>query len=386
MQSMKNNTKKVLIIANLAGFASFLVNDMDTLIDMGYSVDFAANGNKLDWEDTKEKLSHRSVAFHQIDFDSKHPFSVDNLKAFSQLRKLLKREKYGLVHCHTPIAGVLARAAAFKYRKSGTKVVYTSHGFAFTKDSKGRKDGLFRLAEKFCSLLTDAIITINNEDYAVAKSFFCPQVHYIHGVGVDTHKYVSVDIDRECYREKLGIKDNQTMILSVGELSHRKNHKVVIQAISRLSQPEKYVYVICGAGIDGGTGPMLQALARERNVKLILTGFRYDIPQITACADIGAIPSLREGLGLSGVQFLAAGLPVIGSDVQGIKDYVLSGKTGYLCCPESSDEFAAAIEKLADLSPEERKRFKETCQKVAKQFDAEVSMKEMKTVYKGILK
>ena len=65
-----------------------------------------------------------------------------------------------------------------------------------------------------------------------------------------------------------------------------------------------------------------------------------DIPEITAISDIGVIPSIREGLGLAGVQSLAAGVPVIGSSVQGIKDYIVDGKDGYLCAPFDDTAFA----------------------------------------------
>ena len=118
-------------------------------------------------------------------------------------------------------------------------------------------------------------------------------------------------------------------MLSVGELSYRKNHQIIIEALSKALLGKKYVYVICGNGVDGGTGEVLRQKAEKSKVRLILLGFRHDIPQIIHCSDVGAIPSVREGLGLARIQSLAAGVPLVGTDVQGIKDYIVDGETEY---------------------------------------------------------
>jgi glycosyltransferase involved in cell wall biosynthesis len=156
-------------------------------------------------------------------------------------------------------------------------------------------------------LFCDAIVTINKEDFLNAQKMFCKNVYRINGVGVDTAKYSNVTIDRSHYRKNIGVEDNQIMVLSVGELSARKNHVVIIDALADLANKEKYVYVICGNGINGGTGDLLKQRAEDRNVNLRLLGFRFDIPQMIHCSDIGAIPSVREGLGLAGIQSLAGG-------------------------------------------------------------------------------
>ena len=377
--------KKALIVANLAGFASFLLQDIDTLQGLGYEVSYAANADKLAWEGTKVQLDKRNVAFHQVDFDSKNPFSSENIKAYRQIVKLLKEGQYDLVQCHTPIAGMVVRVAANKYRKKGTKVIYTTHGFAFSGSASGKTKLVYKTCESFCSRFCDAIITINREDFASAKKLHAPKTFYIHGVGVDTAQYRDVLINREEYRANIGVAPDEIMVLSVGELSERKNHRIVIDALSRIKTENKYAYVICGNGINGGTGMQLAQMAQEKNVRLLLLGFRNDIPQITKCSDVGVIPSIREGLGLAGVQSLAAGIPVVGTDVQGIRDYVDPGKTGYLCDAFDAVGFAEAIEKLANANAEERKRMEQCCYDMAQQFDIQISREEMKAIYKELL-
>ncbi len=375
--------KKALIVANLAGFASFLMYDIETLQEMGYEVTFAANADKLAWEDTREKLEERGVAFVQIDFDSKSPLAKQNRRAYGQLKRLLKEGGFSFMHCHTPIAGILARLAAHKYRKRGMKVVYTTHGLSYTSYSSRKSRLIYRTIEKMGAKRCDAIITINQEDFEEAKTLGCAQVYYIHGVGVDTEKYEGADIDREAYRATLDIPADKTFVLSVGELSPRKNHGIIIDALAALENKDDYVYAICGNGIDGGVGEELKQKAADTGVDLRLLGFRFDIPEVIACSDIGAIPSVREGLGLAGIQSLAAGIPLVGTNVQGIRDYIKDGETGYLSLPYDAQGFAEGIVKLSNR--EVREDMKDACRKTAKGFDKEVSVCEMKEIYKTLL-
>ena len=373
--------KQALIVANLAGFASFLIPSMQILQKFGYEITYAANANKLEWSVTKSKLDEMGVRFVQIDFDSQKPLSSENRKAYRQLKALLKEKQYDLVHCHTPIAGLLTRLAAKRQRKKGTCVIYTTHGFAFTSRSGKKQKLLYGTLEKFGSRFCDAIVTINREDYVAAKKMHCKKVYYVNGVGVDTQRFRDAEVDRDTFRAQIGIAPDRIMVLSVGELSVRKNHRIIIEAIALLPDKDRYVYVICGNGINGGTGNALQTLASERGVDLRLLGFRRDIPQIMKVSDIGAIPSIREGLGLAGVQSLAAGIPIVGSDVQGIKDYIVDGKTGYLCNPFDAAAFARAITKLVA----EREGMANDCREVAKAFDIAVAKAQIEAIYTELL-
>ena len=377
--------KKALLVANLAGFASFLLSDMDILQKQGYEIVYAANGDCLAWEDTRKELDKRNVRFVHLDIHSQNPLAKQNIKAYKELRKLLKQEYFDLIHCHTPIAGLIARLAAANCRKKGTRVLYTTHGLAFTEKSSWKAKIMYRTMEDFGSKLCDGIITINRADYDQVKKMHCANVFYIHGVGVDIARYRDVVISRKEYRASIGVQPQDVMILSVGELSTRKNHQVIIDAISKLADKQRYIYVICGNGIDGGTGQMLLRMAEEKNVRLKLLGFRWDIPELTKCSDIGAIPSVREGLGLAGVQSLAAGVPLVGSNVQGICDYIEDGKTGFLCDPFDAEAFAAAIEKLEAMEPEKRKAMEQQSVMMAQNFDMEISEKERFLIYKQLV-
>lgn len=341
--------RRVLIVTALVGFIrSFLMSDIATLLEMGYEVHCAANSHHPGSDGAVELLDNSGVIFHQVDFSSSKPISQESYKAFAELKELRNSIDFDLIHCHTPIAGAIARAVFQKARNKGAVVLYTTHGFYFHKHS-GRKSWLiFRSIEDFFSRYTDIVITINHEDYENARRMHCKDVRYIPGVGVDIDCFHNAKVDVAKYRNQLGLSKKDFVVLAVGELSKRKNHRVVIEALAQCDI-ENAVFVICGNAIaNPEVKGELETLAKSLGVDVRFFGLRKDVPQICKCADIGVLPSLREGLGLAGIEMLASGLPLIGSNVQGIPDYLVDGVNGFLCDPTDSRSFAKAISQLMD--------------------------------------
>lgn len=376
--------KKALIVTAFARFVkSFLTNDILILQSMGYEVHCAANIHHAGAECMDEYFKEMNVVFHQIDFSSSKPISKETYISYREMKKLFNEIQFDVVHCHTPIAGAIARMAGKKQRKQGCKMLYTTHGFYFHKYSSKKTWLIFHTIEDFMSKYTDAMITINHEDYKNAKDMHCKNVYYIPGVGVDTKKFKDVDIDRKAYRKKIGIRDEELLVLAVGELSHRKNHQIVVKALAEANIPNA-VFMICGnAMTSANTKIELEELADKLGVDLRLMGLRDDIPQICNCADIGVMPSTREGLGLSGIEMLAAGLPVVASRVHGIVDYIVDGEDGYLCAPDDEHAFAQAIIKLKN--EEKRKSMANKCISIARKFDKVYSYKKMRDIYEELL-
>lgn len=372
--------KKVLITTALAGFIrSFLKNDIDILQKMGYEVHCAANKNHPGANDIDKFFKENNIIFHQIDFSSNKPISKQTIIAYNQLKKLRNKYDFNIVHCHTPISGAITRIVFKNSRKNGTKVIYTTHGFYFHKSSSKKTWIVYRNIEDIMSRLSDMIITINNEDFENAKQMHCDKVKHINGVGVDTQRFISCNINRNDYRKSIGVSKNEFMILAIGELSSRKNHKVIIKALGTLNMPNA-VFVICGnAMTEEATTEELKKLASENNVKLLLLGLRNDIPEIVKCADIGVISSTREGLGLAGIEMLSGGLPLVSSNVHGIMDYMIDGSTGYVCNPYNYYEFAEGIRKLTN--DELRLQMKNKCINSAKKFDKLISYNQLQNIY-----
>ena len=184
-----------------------------------------------------------------------------------------------------------------------------------------------------------------------------------------------------CLLEKRGFTKEDFLILGVGELSHRKNHQIIIKALGEAKIPNS-VFMICGNAMNSAnTKDELEKLAKQENVDLRLMGLRKDIPEICKCADIGVMPSTREGLGLSGIEMLASGLPVVASDVHGIVDYIINNEDGYLCNPYDYREFSGAIKKALKTKDVMKKK----CKKYAKPFDKKYANEKMKEIYQKIL-
>lgn len=376
--------KKALIVSNMVGFVGFLWNDINVLKNLGYEISYASNSD-IDGENHVKELQNAGIKFYPLMMTSKNPISKGNFISFMKLKRIMKEEHFDIVHCHTPIAGLIARVAAKKYRKKGIKVLYTTHGFSFTHLSSPKQWMIYHGIEKFASKYTDVIITINQEDYGNVCRLLCRDVRMINGVGVDTAIYRDVAVDIQDYKKKLGLPTDKIMVLSVGEISARKNHQIIIKALGELQNKENYIYVICGR--ENGSYELtnhLKQLAREKGVALYLLGHRDDIPQITHCSDIGAIPSIREGLGLAGIQSLCAGVPLVGTRVQEIKDYIIDGVDGFLYDPYDEKGYAEGIRRLSDRSVREMMR--NDCVKIASQYDISISHRQMSEIYTSILK
>lgn len=381
--------KKVLIGVTVISFiewfnkenVEFLKDDMECEVHIACDFKYM---NDTDEKRTKayiQRLKDMGIILHQIDFD-RSPLGKRNLNAYRQLRKLMNQTRFDLIHCHTPTAAVLIRLAAQKTRKKGTVVMYTCHGFHFHKFASKKNWLLYYPVEKVLSGFCDYLVTINKEDYAMAKTFQTKQVRYIPGVGVDIENIKNTTVNKTEIKQGLGIPSDSIMILSVGELIERKNHEVIIRALAQMNNQNIY-YVICG---KGPLKEYLINLAKESGVseKVLFLGFRTDVAKLCHVADISAFPSRIEGLGLAGIEAMAAGIPVVSSNVHGIVDYVIDGETGYTCAPDDIKGFAKNLEKLADDAVL-REKMKERCFKVVEQFEIKNALNKMWDIYREIL-
>lgn len=375
--------KKALFVATIYGFLnSFETNNMRLLQDMGCEVHCMANPYQ-DQDPAKARVETPNI--DAIGGIIKHdwvcarsPYDKNNIIALKQLKSLLDSTHFDIVHCHTPMGGVLARIACAPYRKKGLKVIYTAHGFHFFKGAPRKNWLVYYPIEKELSRVTDTLVTITREDYALARgSFFAGRTSYVPGVGVDLEKFRDVAIDRDAKRREMGIVPSDILLLSVGELNTNKNHQVVIQALGRLSNLNIH-YVIAGTGDQADA---LKQLAAECGVNLHLLGYRSDVPELLKAADIYALPSLREGLNVSLMEAMASGLPCICGDIRGNQDLIDDGKGGYRVPSADVTAWAEAITKALYASLE----FGEYNQKKISGFSKELVEDNMNSIYEHMV-
>ncbi len=155
--------KKVLFLSNTANFSKFNRPYMRWFKAKGWQVDYCSAGE----EEVADCDNQFAISI------ARSPFSLKNIRAYHEVKKILLENQYDILHCHTPMGGVIGRLAAKKlWQKGKIKVIYTAHGFHFYKGAPLLNWLLYCPVEKWLSHYTDVIVTINEEDYEKAKKSF----------------------------------------------------------------------------------------------------------------------------------------------------------------------------------------------------------------------
>ncbi len=327
------------------------------------------NGLKLDFV---EKV-------YDVPF-SRSPKSADNLKAEKLLKKIIDEGQYDVIHCNTPMGGIITRIAAKQARKNGARLIYTAHGFHFYYGAPKKNWMTFYPIEKYFSRKNDTLITITHEDCKLAKEKFHCQVEHIHGVGVDEKRYYPVDeAEKLRLRQQMGYGENQKLLLCVGELLPNKNQKMAIRAMKYIK--EKYPDVILFIAGNGSEKENLEAEIKackvENNVKML--GYCTHLQDYQHIVDVLVSCSYREGLPLNIVEAMLSGTPVVASINRGHKELIQDGKTGFLV--SVNDEKAMADKVLELLDNDLAKEISKNAYKYAMDYSFTAVKKELEAIY-----
>lgn len=333
------------------------------------------NGLKLDFVDKVYNISF-----------ARSPKSKDNLLAYKKLKEIIEKEHYDIIHCNTPMGGIVTRLAARKARKLGTKVYYTAHGFHFYKGAPIKNWIAFYPIEKMFSKITDKIITITDEDYQLAANKFYCKIERIHGTGVDEKRFCAVSKEKQLeIRKKFNLKEEQKIILCVGELLLNKNQKMIIHAMEEIVKkyPETQLLI-------AGNGPekerlekLSQNLKLEKNIKML--GYVTNLQEYQKIANIAVSCSKREGLGLNIVEAMLSETPVVASLNRGHRELICNGKNGFIVDVDDSKKMAGKILKLFD-DKNLFNQIKEKAKKSMKLYTVENVKKELEKIYLDDLK
>ena len=202
----------------------------------------------------------------------------------------------------------------------------------------------------------------------------------------------SIDLDSfkpsKDIRGELNISRNELVISIVGQISRLKGHDVFLKAASIILEKNKNVkFLVVGNVRRERDQGLCEALISRLNLRenVIFTGFRHDIANVLSVTDILAFPTLKESFGRSAIEAMALGKPVVASNVGGVPEIVIDGKTGTLVPPGSPEELADALLKLINDKKKREDMGNEGLRVVRDKFDIKDMMNRIEDVYKTLL-
>ena len=373
---------KILFISNISNrITTFVTASIAAAHSLNMDFYQAAN-----WQDANPSQIATDEKAYDIKIKSvpisRNPLARTNVTAYKELVEFIKQEKIDYIHCNTPTGGVLGRLAGKKCKVK--KVIYQVHGFHFYKGAPKINWLVYYPVEKWLAHYTDALVTINSEDFELAKAKLKlrknGKVYYVPGVGIDTVQYRLTEDHRENKRRELGLGENDVALISMGDLIGRKNYDTAIRAIAEANLPALH-YFICGKGPEE---EKLKALAESLGVtkQIHFLGFRSDIKGLLAAADIFLFTTKQEGLPRSMMEAMSSGLPCIASKIRGNTDLLDGTEGGFLC--ETTD-VAAYAEKLKLLANDKalRRAMGENNIIAIQKFSTETVNEELRKVYEA---
>ena len=284
---------------------------------------------------------------------SRNPKQLQNLLiAPHQVRDAVEEGQYDIVHTHTPVASFITRYALRNtHGASCPTVIYTAHGFHFHSEKRFYKNIIFLSLERLAGKWTDYLVVINRDDeYAARRYKLVPQerVVYMPGIGIDLAQYspaVVSDEETGRIRQELGLQKDEAFFLMIAEFNPGKRHGDAVKALKYLSRKQIHL-------VFAGTGPLMEqtrALANKLGLedKVHFLGYRNDIPALLRASVASILPSEREGLPRSVMESLSLGVPVIGTDIRGIRD-LLCDDTGIMVHVGDTKSLAEAMARVLD--------------------------------------
>jgi len=292
-----------------------------------------------------------------------------------RLVRHLRAHDYTIVHTHNSITGAIGRIAA---RLAGVPLtIHTIHGFHF-HENMGRLRRLpFVTAERSLARITDVLLCQNREELDEVHRL---GLHPRHGV-----YHVGNGIDLRRFRPRLAPPRNaRSVILCVARFEPVKNQGMLLHALAALRARQAPVLWLVG------DGPCRARYAREAQrlgladrVKFL--GYRYDIPELVAAADVAVLTSLKEGIPRALMEAMAVGVPVVATDVKGSREVVVDGQTGFLVPLGDTQALAGRLSQLLDSPALRRDLGARGVEHARRHFDEERIVERLVGLYRVAL-
>ena len=371
--------RKVLLVATVQShIAQFHTPLIEMLTEKGVEVQVAARDNLK--EKKGLKISDKVSKVYDVPF-SRSPLSSQNIKAYKLLKEIILKNEFDVIHCNTPVGGIIPRIIK-KREKINSKIFYTVHGFHFYKGGPIKNWLIYYPIEKYFSKYTDCIITINDEDYMLAKTKMkAKSTKHINGVGVNVDSFKKFDkTNVENIKKELKLNDN-IVFTSIGELNKNKNQIMQIEAMQEITKQYPNVKLLML-----GNGPLktqYEEEIRNRNLNknIELLGYRRDVADILNSIDCLISTSKREGLAVNILEGLASGRIVIASDNRGNRPAIKNGETGFLI--HSKEELIKDMKDVIENKEKIINKMEPKIKSTIQEYSIEVVKKQLEEIYKS---
>jgi glycosyltransferase involved in cell wall biosynthesis len=316
-----------------------------------------------------------------------------DLLALWRLIRLLRQDRPHIIHTHAAKAGTLGRVAAliaFPRRSTRPPLVHTYHGHSLTGYFSGRTAALYRIIERILARFTDRLLAVSPEvrDDLIELRVAERTKFEIVALGLDLRRFAD-DAARVERRNRLrsewGVPSDAKLVTLVARLVPIKRVDRFLRVARRLSEDPGVHFAVVG---DGELRERLQSSpeAVELQGRLTWTGFRSDIPDVCVASDLVMLTSDNEGTPVSLIEAQAAAVPVVGTDVGGVRSAVLEGATGLLVAPSDEAGLAAAAARLLENGALAEQMARRARENAIRLFSVERLVFDLDRLYRTLLR
>jgi lipopolysaccharide/colanic/teichoic acid biosynthesis glycosyltransferase/glycosyltransferase involved in cell wall biosynthesis len=290
-----------------------------------------------------ERLTRKGVVVHEVPF-RRGVAPVNDLKVLVALVRLIRRGRYDIVHCHSTKAGALGRIAAWLARTP--YIYFTVHGWGFYNEAEyGYMRPLLVCLERLLARITTSIVCVSEHDRSegLARRIAPPgKFLVIHNGAANESEERTFEL-----RRLVGALESDIVVGMVARLAYQKDPLTYLAAARRVvAEAANVKFVLIG---DGPLRPSCESYIRANGLtdKVFILGFRADVRRLLPDLDIFVLSSKFEGLPITVIEAMLAGLPVVATDVGGVGELVRDGQNGFLVPAGSADGLADRVVRLA---------------------------------------
>ena len=363
---------KILMLAthlNTGGITSYILNISRALTRRGHEVYAASSGGELE-----PVLEREGIRHIRLDIRTKSELSPKVIRAFFKLGPFIKKEGIDLIHAHTRVTQALAALISLFL---GTPYVTTCHGFF--KNRLGRR--IFGCWGRRVVAISGAVKDQLTGDFNVAAE----EIHLIH-TGIDAGRFLKEATDKEKRDTRRELRlDGSPVIGMIGRLSPVKGQKILIKAAKVLSKDFPSVRILLVG--DGPDKARIERLSSDLGIRgnIVFAGSLQDTAKALKAIDVFVMPSIKEGLGLSLAEAMAAGRPCVASGTGGIGALIEDGVTGVLFKTGDPGDLAKAVKYVLDNKDKAGLFGRNAREKVVKAFNMDKMAAETEEMYRSAM-